>query len=429
MKPMLTTALALVMAASAAPAAAQYGSYGSSAPAQSPQPVPQGQQAGQQGQQAAQPAKPSVLPSKKAVNAIVDLQTAVNNKDVANIPAKLAAAQAVAQTKEDHYLIARLQLQAAAAANDNPAMEAALGAIAASNYLGAAQMSDLYVALGGTYYNNKQYPQAAAAFQKALAVNPQNADAGPMVAEAMLGAGQKVEAAAAFQRLIQARAAAGQKPEENLYKRAVAIAYDAKSPAAIDIARQWVAAYPTPSSWSDAIAIYRNLNLGDAEATLDLLRLKQAMGSLTTKDYADLAGAATDQLIFDEAQKVADAGVAAKMIDPASASGRDLLSVLKVKAKPTAADLAEAMKVAANGKALMRIGDNYAALGDYAHAVEAYKLAMAKPDGDAALANLHIGMALARSGDKAGAATALNAVTGARAGIAKYWLTYLSQKA
>jgi tetratricopeptide (TPR) repeat protein len=86
------------------------------------------------------------------------------------------------------------------------------------------------------------------------------------------------------------------------------------------------------------------------------------------------------------------------------------------------------MKIAANGKALMRIGDNYAALGDYAHAVEAYKLAMGKPDGDPAVANLHIGMALARSGDKAGATAALNAVTGPRAEIAKYWLTYLAQK-
>ena len=52
-----------------------------------------------------------------------------------------------------------------------------------------------------------------------------------------------------------------------------------------------------------------------------------------------------------------------------------------------------------------------------------------KPDGDAALANLHIGMALARSGDKAGATAALNAVTGPRAEIAKFWLTYLAQKA
>jgi len=106
-----------------------------------------------------------------------------------------------------------------------------------------------------------------------------------------------------------------------------------------------------------------------------------------------------------------------------------MAAAIRAKAKPTAADLATAMKTAVNAKALMRIGDNYAALGDYAHAVEAYKLAMAKPDTDKAVANLHIGMALARSGDKAGATAALNAVTGPRAGIAKYWLLYLAQKA
>jgi hypothetical protein len=54
---------------------------------------------------------------------------------------------------------------------------------------------------------------------------------------------------------------------------------------------------------------------------------------------------------------------------------------------------------------------------------------MGKPDTDRALANLHIGMALARSGDKAGATAALNTVTGLRADIAKYWLLYLAQKA
>ena len=45
------------------------------------------------------------------------------------------------------------------------------------------------------------------------------------------------------------------------------------------------------------------------------------------------------------------------------------------------------------------------------------------------VANLHIGMALARAGDKAGATAALNAVTGPRAEIAKFWLAYLNQKA
>jgi tetratricopeptide (TPR) repeat protein len=209
----------------------------------------------------------------------------------------------------------------------------------------------------------------------------------------------------------------------------VSVAYDAQSPAAIALAREWVAAYPSPSSWNDAIAIYRNYNLGDAEASMDLLRLKQAMGTLSPGEYSTLARVAADQLIFGEAHAVLNAGIAANAINPASPDQRDLVAGLKARAKPTAADLATAMKAAANAKALMRIGDNYAAMGDYANAVAAYKAAMGKPGGDAALANLHIGMALARAGDKAGATAALNAVTGPRADIAKFWLTYLAQKA
>jgi len=422
MKPNLSTAFALALAAAAAPAAAQYdGSYGSPQPQP---PVPQPQQSA-----AAAQAPASIKPSKAAQNAIIALQTAVNANDVANIPAKLAAAQAVATTKEDRYLIGSMRLKAAFAANDTAGMSAAVDAIAASGYLDAAKTSDLYSSLGGTLYKAKQFPQAAAAYRRALSINPNGAENEQMLAEALIGAGQNAEGLAAFQRLIQASSAGGGKPREELYKRAVSLAYNAKLPGSIDLARQWVTDYPTQSNWSDAIAIYRNLNMGDQEATLDLLRLKQAMGTLNAKDYTDLAGAATDQLIFAEAQKVTDAGIAAKMIDPASASGRDLVSVLRVKAKPTSTDLAEAMKVAANAKALMRIGDNYAALGDYSQAVAAYKLAMGKPDGDAGLANLHIGMALARSGDKAGATAALNSVTGPHSALAKYWLVYVAQKA
>jgi hypothetical protein len=38
-------------------------------------------------------------------------------------------------------------------------------------------------------------------------------------------------------------------------------------------------------------------------------------------------------------------------------------------------------------------------------------------------------MALAQSGDKAGAATALNAVTGQYGDVAKFWLLYVQAKA
>jgi len=102
---------------------------------------------------------------------------------------------------------------------------------------------------------------------------------------------------------------------------------------------------------------------------------------------------------------------------------------LKAKPKATAADLAEATKTAQSGMALLRIGDRYYAMGDYAKAVELYRSSMGKAGVDKDIANLHVGMALARSGDKAGATTALTAVTGPMADVAKYWLAYVNQKA
>jgi len=405
MKFMTTTALALV-AALAVPASAQK----PAAPA------------------AAQPTQ-VVKPSSKALKAIIELQTAVNKNDTANIPAKVAAAQVVASTKDDRYLIGQLQLKAALAAKDNAATTAAIDTIAASGYLDAAKIAELYVSLGSTMYNNKQYPQAVAAFQKAAAANPSNPEATTLLGEALFAQGQKAEAVSAFQRAVQARVAAGQKPDEALIKRAVGVAYEAQSPAAVDLARQWVAAYPSNASWSDAIAIYRNLSHPDIEGTLDLLRLMNAMGALKgAGEYGLYARAASEQNNFNEAQAVLDAGIAAKVVNPTSAEFRDLVGGLKTKPKATAADLAAATKSAQSGMALLRIGDRYYAMGDYAKAVELYKMSMGKPGVDTAVANLHIGMALTRAGDKAGATAALNAVTGPRADIAKFWLAYLNQK-
>ena len=422
MKLFTSTAIALAGVVLAGPAAAQ--SYGAQ-PQQSMQAPP----AQQDNAQKPAEAQPKITPSKGALKAIVELQDAVNKNDYASVPAKVAAANAVAKTKEDHYLIGQFQLKAAVAAKDNVGMASAIDTLAASGYLDAAKTGDLYVALGGTYYNAKQYPQAAASYQKAIALNPANAEALSLLGEAMVAQGDKAGAASAFQRAVQAKVAAGQKPDEALLKRAVAVAYDIQSPLSVELARQWVSAYPSASSWSDAIAIYSNLHHPDVEGLLDLVRLKQSAGALKSgSEYAQYIRAAADQNNYNEAQAALDAAVTANLIDLAKPEYKDLAN-LKSKPKATAADLAEATKTAQSGMALLRIGDRYASMGDFPKAVELYRMSMGKPGVDAEVANLHIGMALARSGDKAGATAALNAVKGPRADIAKFWLTYLNQKA
>jgi len=417
-----TTALGLVLALTATPVFAQmgYGAPTASGQQQQPQPAP-AQDAGKENQ---------IRPSNGALKAIIALQTAVNANDFANVPAKVADAQKVAKTKEDRYLIGQLQLKAALAAKDNAGIASAIDVVAASAYLEPAKVGELYRSLGGTFYNAKQYDPAAAAFDKAIAADPSNLEVVMMLAETRNAQGRKAEAVSTFQRAIQASLAAGQKPREEVYRRTVALAYEANLPSAPELGRQWVTAYPSADSWRNSIAIFRNLTKPDVEGTLDLLRLMQATNSLTAaSDYNLFATAAAEQSNYNEAQAVLNAGIAAKIVDPASPLFKDTIAGLKEKPIATAADLAVATKTAANGMALLRIGDRYYGMGEFAKAGDLYRQSIGKPGVDPNVANLHLGMALARAGDKAGATAALNTVTGVRADIAKYWLMYLQTKA
>ena len=89
-----TTALALALAVTAAPVAAQY-----ERPVTPPPTIPNNMPTGDNKAQAQAAADGKAHPSGKAVKAIVELQKAVNANDTANIPTKLAVAQAAAQTK------------------------------------------------------------------------------------------------------------------------------------------------------------------------------------------------------------------------------------------------------------------------------------------------------------------------------------------
>jgi tetratricopeptide (TPR) repeat protein len=426
MKFMISTA-AIALIAISAPAAAQYmpGAEGAA-------PTPQVKQTGQQPADATaknNAGKPIKL-SSKAQKAVIDLQTTVNKGDYASVPAKVAAAQAVASTPDDRYAIGQLELKAALASKDTAGMARAVDAIAGSGFVDAAATAKLYEGLGTTFYNDKQYAQAEAAFQKASTLDPNNAQNYEVLGEAKIAQGQDAAAVTDFQRAVQLKTASGVKPEEALLKRAVSVAYNTKSPAAVELGRQWVAAYPSPESWRNSIAIYRNSSHPDVEGTLDLLRLMQATGALNTPgDYALYTEAAAEQANYNEAQAVIDAGIAAHVVDPSSAQFRDMIGTLKTKNKATAADLAAAAKMAPNATNLLRIGDRYYGMGDYAHAADTYRQVLAKADSDKDLTNLHLGMALARAGDKAGATAALNAVQGPRSEIAKYWLIYVQQHA
>jgi tetratricopeptide (TPR) repeat protein len=371
---------------------------------------------------------PKVTPA--AVKAIQTLQNAVNANNTAEIPAALAAAQAAAKTPDDKYFVGLLQLKAAAATKDQSAIAASLETLAASGGAAQNEQFSLYYNLGQSYTALKQYDKAAADYQKALDASPNNVDAIAGLAEARAAEGQPAAAIQLIQQGIKAQQTGGQKAPESWYKRAVSLAYGAQLPQAVDLSREWVQAYPSADSWKNAIAIYRNLDHPDSEATLDLLRLEAAQGALSSPgEYALYASSVASQGNYTEAQAILDKGLAAKAISPSDADIGGLLSDIRKEPKATDAGLAEASTIAKDSLPLVHIGDRYAAMGEYSKATDAYRAAQSKPGADPNLIKLHLGMALARQGDKAAAAAAFKSVSGPLSGVAQYWLLYVAPSA
>ncbi len=367
--------------------------------------------------------------SKEAQKALVELQTAVNANDAATIPAKLAAAQAVAKSPDEKFFVASNQTKAALVANDLSGIRAGVDAMQASGGADPADLVARYTDLGKRYKAANQIDQAVIVLDKAIALNPNNAAALINLASVRDAQGQKAEAVALMQKSFIASKATGAKVEEGNYKFAAGLAYGQRLPVANELARQWYAAYPSPASLRDSLRIYRDLNKPGREQLIDLLRLGRAANALSGEtDYASLSSALVGAGKLAEAKAVLAEARTAPNVDANKNTFVDLGK--RAAAAPARAAIDAAAKTAlagGTGKALIDAGDGLYGVGAYTEAAPLYRAALTK-GGDAGLANLHLGMALARAGDKAGANAALNAVTGANADVARYWLLWLATK-
>ena len=231
---------------------------------------------------------------------------------------------------------------------------------------------------------------------------------------------------------IAKQKAAGQTVPNEWYARGISIAYGAKlAPQLEQLTQEWLASYPAPTNWRDALITYGDLNHVDAEYSLDLYRLMRAAGALKGEhDYMDYVQA-TYIKYPAEANAVIDEGVASGNINLASnKNATEIKGLVKGKltadraATMSAANDAKAGKV--SGKLALATGDALYGYGDYAQAADCYRAALAKGGIDANVANSRLGAALARAGQKDAAKQAFAAVTGPRTGLAKYWLVWLN---
>lgn len=389
--------------------------------------------AAQQAQAQAQVEAPQIKPSRGAIKSLQALQKAVEANDAANIPARIAEAEAAAKTAEDRFLIAGMRYKAAIAAKDEASKAVALEQLASSGLMQPADLPNVYAELVNAYKATGQADKAAVALDRLLQVDPNNVSAVLMAASLKKDQGKAGEAVGLLQKSILQAKASGAKADERLYRHAVQLAYEAKHPATVDLSRAWVEAYPTSENWRNALRIYRNMEKPPETILVDALRLGRAVNALEgTVDYHPYAFAAIEERAPNEAKIVVEEGIAAGKINGSEKLFRDILAEANTKSagqKDRLPALTRDAKAASSASMAMTAGNIHYGYGNYAEAADLYRAALEKSGVDKDLANLRLGMSLARAGDKAAATAHLNAVGGPRAEVAKFWLLYLQTAA
>lgn len=369
--------------------------------------------------------------------AMQPLQKAMQANDFAGAKAVLPAAQAAASTPDDKLQAGLSAVQIGSRTGDVALQNSGADLVIASGKATPEQLTVVANVRGVNAYNAGDLATADAAFTQEYQANPADTDNAILLAQTKVRERQPQAALPIVDKAIGAKQAANQPVPEDWIRRALGIAYDAKLPAeTIRYGQLLVTTVPNTETWRTAIQTYRDTSPLDAQSTIDALRLARAANALAgERDYYEYANAVNDKGFPGEAKAVIDEGMASNMVDRAVKSSKALAEIKTLATPKIAADKAslpaldKSARAAADGKKALNTGDAYLGYGMYGQAADLYKVALQKGGVDANIANLHLGEALARSGQQAAAVQAFASVTGPRQPLAVYWTIWTNQGA
>jgi len=387
--------------------------------------------------------------SRDERDAIAALQTATAGMNRASQDSALAAARTRAQGMSARYAVAHYQFEIGRQRADNAMQTQAAEAMIESGLATPEEAPGLVAYLAGRALAGRDAGRTDRMIARLVELQPTNSAA--LVDYAQFTSSQlasargpaaitiRTNAVSLFQRAFAADKAAGRISPESWYQRGLAVAYDGTrppasnmsfAPAVLSFGRDLVAGYPTPANWRDALNAYRDV-AGDPALDLDIRRLLRAAGVLAgERDYMEFATALADARLIGEARGVIDEGLRANMVETARIAPALATRIAPAAVTRDRAALAglRARAQAGTGAAARGAADNFYAFGQYADAATLYALALQKGGEDANLVNLRLGAALAMAGRRPEAETALRLVTGPRADLAGFWLTWLARR-
>ncbi len=356
----------------------------------------------------------------------------------------LAQGDAAAQTNDELYVMQELRyrqqsmmLAAQYAGNAAGATAAAaqlaptLDKLLANPLTPQDSVKEYAFERGRIAFQANDFRGALAYFQRARQAGSTETLNDAFIIDAKIKLGDFAGAAADAETLITRMKASGQKVPDSFYLVGIEHAYRSKNAAAAaSYELKRYADYPDPKNFHDALARLQNRSATlDLRQRLDVWRLMRASKTLADqKEYTIYAMDALDAGAAREAKSLVDEYRATRGAPDAELAKAGADAATRLKTADSLAKLEATAKGGSDMQAALTAANYHYQEGQFAKAVELYKLAQSRgaPDKDALLISL--GAAQAQAGDKAGAQASFQAVTSSpRKEIAAYWLGWLAQ--
>lgn len=364
-------------------------------------------------------AAPSIGP--KVGKPMKAAQDAMKAKNWAEALAKVKEAQAIeGKSPFEEYQINEFLGFILINQKDYAGAAAAFEKNISSGQVPAAELNNKLKTVAQLTFQTKQYPKAIDYTSRYLKVVPGEADMQMLLAQAHYLQKNYKGASEAAMPAIVVTERAGKKPDENWLLLLMRSNYELKDDSGIQTSlEKLVRHYPKPDYWDGLLSTMAKTGERNDPLTLGIYRLRLETGTLKrADDYIEMGQLAIDAGVPGEAQQVVEAGFANKLLDVPESKARNerLLASAKKLAeadKATIASEAKAAQTAPTGQADVGVGQAFLSYGEYDQAIEALERGIKK--GSVRLpeeAQISLGIAYLKKGQKAQAQTAFKAVKG-----------------
>ncbi len=358
--------------------------------------------------------------SKAVAKTLQAAQEATKKNNWKECLAKTREAEAVAnKTPYDNFAVSELTGFCAIRVNDYATAARALEAGLESGFLAQDQVPSRVRALSQVNYQIKNYPKAIEFGNRAIKGGYADADLYTLVAQAYYIQGDYKMTKAFVGDWVEDTSKRGQKPREGALQLLLSscIKLD-DSACTTDALERLVDHYPKDEYWQNLMRSMFRTGGSDA-VMLNIYRLAAEVNAMRRpEDYTEMAQLAIEQGLPGEAQSVLEKAFAAKIFTDQRDIDRNnrLLNSAKTQAAQDRASLASDDKTAAaakTGEPDVRVGMAYLSYGQVPQALTAIQRGIGKGGlKNPAEAQLALGIAHLRSGNKAEAAKAFRAVKG-----------------